>query len=113
SWGVRPTQRIRQIARTRGSRPGALSWRGRAAASTAGGAAVRVAIEPDAESAAQVAATCIAAAVRRKPHCVLALATGSTMIPVYHALVEISRRERLSFARTTAFHLDEYAGLAG
>ena len=74
---------------------------------------MRVAIEPDEKTAAQVAATCIAAAVRRKPHCVLALATGSTVIPVYHALVEISRRERLSFARTTAFHLDEYAGLAG
>ena len=73
---------------------------------------MRVAIESDAEAAAQVAASCIAAAVRRKPHCVLALATGSTMVPVYRVLVEIAGRERLSLARATAFNLDEYAGLA-
>jgi glucosamine-6-phosphate deaminase len=72
---------------------------------------VRVAIEPDAEAAARFAARRVAEQIRRKPDSVLALATGSTMVPVYRALVELSARERLSFARASAFNLDEYVGL--
>jgi len=73
---------------------------------------VRVAIEPDAEAAARFTARRVAEVVRRKPDAVLALATGSTMVPVYRALVELSAREALSFGRIRAFNLDEYVGLA-
>ena len=43
----------------------------------------------------------------------LALAAGSTMVPVYREVAALHQRERVSFARTRAFDLDEYAGLAG
>jgi glucosamine-6-phosphate deaminase len=42
---------------------------------------------------------------------VLALAAGTTMVPVYRELAGLHARDRLSFARTRAFDLDEYAGL--
>ena len=73
---------------------------------------MRVVIEPDAAAAARFAAVRVADLVRHKPEGVLALATGSTMIPVYRALVELCARERLSLTRITAFNLDEYVGLA-
>jgi glucosamine-6-phosphate deaminase len=73
---------------------------------------VRVVIEPNAEAAARFAARCVALLVGRKPECVLALAAGSTMVPVYREVTALHQRERLSFARTRAFDLDEYAGLA-
>lgn len=68
-------------------------------------------IESDADAAARFTARSVADVVRRKPDAVLALATGSTMIPVYRALAELSAREGLSFARAAAFNLDEYVGL--
>ena len=73
---------------------------------------MRVVIEPNAESAAHFAARCVASLAVRKPDCVLALAAGSTMVPVYREVTVLHQRERVSFARTRAFDLDEYAGLA-
>ena len=73
---------------------------------------MRVVIEPNAEAAARFAARCVGSLVERKPDCVLALAAGSTMVPVYREVAALHARERLSFARTRAFDLDEYAGLA-
>jgi glucosamine-6-phosphate deaminase len=72
---------------------------------------VRVVIEPDAETAAGFAAQRVAGAVRERPGCALALATGSTMVPVYRALVALHAREPFCFARVAAFNLDEYVGL--
>ena len=73
---------------------------------------MRVVIEPDAESAARFAARSVAQLVARKPDCVLALAAGSTMVPVYRELVKLHESEGISFARVRDFDLDEYAGLA-
>ena len=73
---------------------------------------MRVVIEPNPGAAARFAARCVAELVTRKPECVLALAAGTTMVPVYREVVALHRRERVSFARTRAFDLDEYAGLA-
>jgi glucosamine-6-phosphate deaminase len=69
-------------------------------------------IEADAETAARAAARRIADRVRARPESTLALAAGSTMVPVYQALVEIAAAERIPFARVRAFDLDEYVGVA-
>jgi glucosamine-6-phosphate deaminase len=42
---------------------------------------------------------------------VLGLATGSTPVGLYRALIQIARDERLDFSRVTTFNLDEYEGL--
>src|SRR5262245_60145531 len=61
----------------------------------------------------RLAAQRVARVIRAKPSCVLGLATGKTMIPVYDELVRLHRSEGLSFARVSAFGLDEYVGVAG
>ncbi len=45
---------------------------------------------------------------REKKHCVLGLATGSTPTRVYEELVNIHRKEGLSFRNVYTFNLDEY-----
>ena len=57
------------------------------------------------------AADLIAARVRRGP-VTLGLATGGTPQGTYRELIRRHREDGLSFARTTAFTLDEYVGLA-
>ena len=73
---------------------------------------MRVVIEPNPEAAARFAARYVAEWVTRRPECVLALAAGATMVPVYRELVALHQRERVSFARVRAYDIDEYAGLA-
>lgn len=67
--------------------------------------------QPNAEAASIVAARIIAQLVRRKPDAVLGLATGSTPLATYRALVHMHRTEGLDFSRVTTFNLDEYVGL--
>ena len=70
-----------------------------------------VRIVSDADTMSRQAAALIAELVRRKPHAVLGLATGSTPIGTYQHLIRIAREEKLDFSRVTTFNLDEYAGL--
>jgi len=72
---------------------------------------VRVVIERDAESVSRKAARLIADQVRRKPDCVLGLATGSTPLGTYRELIRLHREEALDFSHATTFNLDEYVGL--
>ena len=72
---------------------------------------MRVVIEPTAELY-RLAARRIAGAIRAKPSCVLGLASGRTMIPLYDELVRLHEAEGLSFAGVTAFTLDEYVDVA-
>jgi len=72
---------------------------------------MRVIIQDTSEQASQRAAQFIARLVRQKPSCVLGLATGTTVIPVYQELVQMHRNEGLDFSRVTTFNLDEYVGL--
>lgn len=72
---------------------------------------MRVIIESDAEAASRRAARFVADLVRRKPDCVLGLATGSTPLALYRELIRMHRDDGLSFARVTTFNLDEYVGL--
>ncbi len=72
---------------------------------------MRVVIEPTA-LLYRLAARRVAARVRAEPACVLGLATGRTMLPLYDELARLHAAEGLSFARATAFALDEYVGAA-
>ncbi|MFB6366371.1 glucosamine-6-phosphate deaminase [Paenibacillus elgii] len=49
--------------------------------------------------------------LQTNPRAVLGLATGSTPIGIYQELVESHRQGLVSFAKATAFNLDEYVGL--
>ena len=72
---------------------------------------MEIIIQPSAEAASILAARIIAQLVRRKPDAVLGLATGSTPLATYRALVHMHREEGLDFSRVTTFNLDEYVGL--
>jgi glucosamine-6-phosphate deaminase len=72
---------------------------------------VRVVIEPNPEAAAAFAAAWIAEEIRRREGCVLALAAGATMTPVYAAIAKEHAQRALPFDRCRAFDLDEYVGL--
>ena len=66
---------------------------------------------PTADDACLRAARIVARLLRTKPDTALALPTGSTPRAIYVELVRQHRDEGLSFARATAFSLDEYVGL--
>ena len=73
---------------------------------------VRVIIHPDIETASRRAARFVADQIRRKPNCVLGLATGSSPLPMYRELIRLHREEGLDFSKVTTFNLDEYVGLS-
>jgi glucosamine-6-phosphate deaminase len=70
-----------------------------------------VIIRPTREAACGLVARLIAGELRRKPHLVLGLATGTTMEGVYRELVRMHREEKLDFSLCRTFNLDEYIGL--
>lgn len=72
---------------------------------------MRVIVERDLDGVSRTAAQFVATLVRRKPTCVLGLATGSTPLGMYAELVRLHREERLDFSRVVTFNLDEYVGL--
>jgi glucosamine-6-phosphate deaminase len=72
---------------------------------------MRVIVESDLAAVARRAANFVAALVRRKPTCVLGLATGATPLGMYAELIRMHREEGLDFSRTVTFNLDEYVGL--
>ena len=72
---------------------------------------VRVIIEKDGEAVSRRGAQFIADLVRRRPDCVLGLATGSTPLGAYRHLVDEHRAGRLDFSKVRTFNLDEYVGL--
>jgi glucosamine-6-phosphate deaminase len=66
----------------------------------------------DADEVATAASMVFAAQLYQKPDSVLGLATGSTPIPTYQALIGLSRKGLVDFSRARTFNLDEYVGLA-
>lgn len=64
------------------------------------------------EELSRVAADEVSAAIAANPACVLGLATGTTPIGMYDALVSDYEAGLLSFKDVTTFNLDEYRGLA-
>ena len=73
---------------------------------------MEIIIQPTPDEASVIAARIIAQLVRRKPNCVLGLATGSTPIATYAELIRLHREEGLDFSNVTTFNLDEYVGLS-
>lgn len=72
---------------------------------------MEVIILPNLDKAALLTARILDKELRAKPDLVMGLATGRTMERVYAYLVQMHRREGLSFAHTRTFNLDEYIGL--
>lgn len=72
---------------------------------------MRVIIVPDGPTVGRRAARFVADLIRRKPACVLGLATGSSPLGLYGELIRMHRDEGLDFSRVTSFNLDEYVGL--
>jgi glucosamine-6-phosphate deaminase len=72
---------------------------------------VEVIVLPTAEAACLRAAHIVARLLRDKPEAALALPTGSTPRAIYAELSRQHRAEGLSFARASAFNLDEYVGI--
>ncbi len=67
---------------------------------------------PEARDASEAAALEIATLIRSRAaegrRCVLGLATGSTVVNIYAALVRMHREDHLSMANVTVFALDEF-----
>jgi glucosamine-6-phosphate deaminase len=72
---------------------------------------MEVIVVPTADAACLRAARIVARVLRAKPDAALALPTGSTPRAIYAELARQHREEGLSFARATAFNLDEYVGI--
>ncbi len=72
---------------------------------------MRVIVEENGEQVSRRAAALMAAQIRRKPHSVLGLATGSTPLGVYRELIRLHQQQELDFSEITTFNLDEYVGL--
>ena len=68
---------------------------------------MEIIIQPTTADAAGVAARIIARLLRDKPDAVLGLATGSTPLPLYQALIAMN----LDWSRVVTFNLDEYIGV--
>ncbi len=46
--------------------------------------------------------------LKDKPNAVVGLATGSTPLPLYNAVIEAYKNQKISFKSATSFNLDEY-----
>jgi glucosamine-6-phosphate deaminase len=68
---------------------------------------MEIIIQSTAEAATEIAAHMVARLLREKPAAVLGLATGSTPLLLYRALV----RMKLDWRKVRTFNLDEYVGL--
>ena len=72
---------------------------------------IRVTAHETAAETGEHVADLLIGAVRAKPHLVLGLPTGSTMVPVYRKLVEAYRQGRVSFRQVKTVNVDEYIGI--
>jgi glucosamine-6-phosphate deaminase len=72
---------------------------------------MEVVIVPDAAAGGELIAEAIAALVARKPDALLGVATGSTPLPIYHALAARVKDGTLDVGGLRVCQLDEYVGL--
>lgn len=68
---------------------------------------MEIIIQPTEADSVDIAARIIARLLREKPNAVLGLATGSTPLRLYRALIAMN----LDWSQVTTFNLDEYVGL--
>ena len=69
---------------------------------------MRKIVVADYQEASRVGAALIARQIWDKPNSVLGLATGSTPVGLYKALISMHRSGALDFSKVTTFNLDEY-----
>lgn len=74
---------------------------------------MKVIITPTTETMSRKSAEIFAEAIRKKPNCILGLATGGTPVNMYKELIKMHKNEGLDFSKVTTFNLDEYLGLDG
>lgn len=65
----------------------------------------------DYEEVSRAAADIFTETLKKKPDCVLGLATGTTPLGLYKNLVKAYKDGKISFKDVTTFNLDEYVGL--
>jgi glucosamine-6-phosphate deaminase len=73
---------------------------------------VKILIFPSSDAACAMVAEHVIVTVKADPECVLGLATGGTMRPVYAKLRQAATDGDANFGGVTTFNLDEYVGLA-
>ena len=72
---------------------------------------MEIIIQPTYTQLVAVSAEIIREALLKKPNLVLGLATGSTPIGLYKALVRMHKTDGLDFSEVITFNLDEYVGI--
>lgn len=72
---------------------------------------INIHIFHNADQIGEAAAQIFAAKMHAKPDCVLGLATGSTPLPTYAAMVRMYESGLLDFSQLRSFNLDEYVGI--
>ncbi|MFI9586066.1 glucosamine-6-phosphate deaminase [Streptomyces sp. NPDC052236] len=72
---------------------------------------MEVVIVPDSSAGGELIAEAVADLLRRKPDALLGVSTGSTPLPVYHALAAKARASEVDASRARVCQLDEYVGL--
>jgi len=72
---------------------------------------MQIIVKENYDRMSKLAAEMIADLVRKKPRCVLGLATGSTPLGTYRELIRMHHEEELDFSQVATFNLDEYIGL--
>ena len=73
---------------------------------------MKVHIYKNAEQIGKAAATLFAAKIVENPNCILGMATGSTPLPTYQALVDLYEQGVIDFSTVRTFNLDEYVGIS-
>lgn len=73
---------------------------------------MQVVIANSAQEVAILGAKYFIQALNNKPNCVFGLATGSTPVSLYKALIDQHQQQTLSFKHCSTFNLDEYIGIA-
>lgn len=74
---------------------------------------MKVIVTKTSEDMSKKGAEIFADLIRRKPNCILGLATGGTPVKMYQELIRMHKNEGLDFSKVTTFNLDEYLGLPG
>jgi len=73
---------------------------------------MQVHIYKEASQIGKAAAQLFAAKIIENPSCILGMATGSTPLPTYSALVELYEKGIIDFKSVRTFNLDEYVGIS-
>ena len=73
---------------------------------------MRIQVYDDAKSIGKAAAILFATKIIENPRCVLGMATGSTPLPTYEALIKLYEGGILDFSAVQSFNLDEYVGIS-